>query len=325
MEVINTPLGGNTQKKFTKIPFKLILGVIILLILIITFFNSWYTVNDQQQAVVLTFGKVTGIEQAGMHFKFPNPIQSVIKVPVQKTQKLELGYREQGKGNYVAVDEESKMITGDFNIVKVDFFIEWKISDPQKYLFASMDPEKILRNSSLSAARSVVGSTSIDEVLTSGKLLIQNDIKEKLINLLELYDIGIQVLEVKIQDSEPPTQEVKQSFKNVENAKQSKETSINEANKYKNAELPKAQAEADRILRNAESQKETKINEAKGQVAKFQKMYEEYKNYKDITKTRLYLEAMEEILPGIQVYIEDDSGSIQKLVPLKPFSQEGGN
>ncbi|HHV29140.1 FtsH protease activity modulator HflK [Acetivibrio mesophilus] len=321
MEVINMKADYKRPKKP---PFKLIIGVIVAIVLVIVFFNSWYTVTDQQQAVVLTFGKVTNVEGAGIHFKFPYPIQSVIKVPVQMTQKLELGYRDQGNGKYSTVDEESKMITGDFNIVKIDFFIEWKVSDPKKYLFSSMDPKGILRNSSLSAARSVVGSTSIDDVLTSGKIAIENEIKEKLISSLDTYDIGIQVMDVKIQDSEPPTEEVKQAFKNVENAKQSKETAMNEANKYKNSELPKAQAEADRILRNAESAKQTKINEAKGEVAKFLKMYDEYKNFKDITKTRLYLETMEEILPGITVYIEDDSSGVQKIVPLKPFNSEGG-
>jgi membrane protease subunit HflK len=294
------------------------------IVLLIILFNSWYTVTDQQQAVVLTFGKFTSVEGAGIHFKLPDPIQSVIKVPVQMRQKLELGYRDQGKGNYISVDEEAKMITGDFNIVKIDFFIEWKISDPQKYLFNSIDPQKILRDSSLGAARSVVGSTLIDDVLTSGKITIENEIKDKLIQSLDAYDIGIQVLDVKIQDSEPPTEEVKQAFKDVENAKQSKETAMNEANKYKNSEIPKAQAEADRILRSAESAKQKKINEAKGEVVKFQKIFEEYRNYEGVTKTRLYLEAMEEILPGITVYIEDDSDGIQKIVPLKPFNSEGG-
>lgn len=321
MEVVNI----KPKKNPMKIPYKTIVLVIVILLILVVAVNSTYTVNDQQQAVVLTFGRLTSIEGAGMHFKLPDPIQSVIKVPVQKTQKLELGYREQGNGDYISIDEESKMITGDFNIIKIDFFIEWKISDPKKYLFAAVEPEKILRNSSLSAARTVVGSTTIDEVLTSGKVAIQSDIKEKLMESLEDYDIGVQVIDVKIQDSEPPTEEVKQAFKNVENSKQSKETALNEANKYKNSELPKAQAEYDKIIRNAESQRENKINEAKGQVVKFQKMYEEYKNYKDITKKRLYLEAMEEILPGITVYIEDDSGSIQKILPLKPFDDKGGN
>lgn len=321
MEVVDIKPKNNMPK----VPAKAILGVGMLLLLLIISFNSAYTVNDQQQAVVLTFGKATSVEGAGMHFKLPDPIQSVIKVPVQKTQKLELGYRSQGDGTYNPVEEESKMITGDFNIIKIDFFIEWKISDPTKYVFSAIDPEGILRNISLSSARTIVGSSTIDEVLTSGKVAMQSEIKEKIMNSLEAYDIGVQIINIKVQDSEPPTNEVKKSFENVENAKQSKETAINEANKYKNSELPKAQAQSDKIVRSAESKRETKINEAKGQVVKFQKMYEEYKNYKDITKKRLYLEAMEEILPGITVYIEDNSGQIQKILPLKPFDSKEGN
>lgn len=323
MEVVDI----KPKKKVPKLSFKAIIVGCVLLVILIISLNSWYTVTDQQQAVVLTFGKVTSIESAGMHFKLPDPIQSVIKVPVSRSQKLELGYREGKDGQYTVVDEESKMITGDFNIIRIDFYIEWKIADPKKYLFASVNPEGILRNTSLSAARSVVGSTTIDEALTTGKVAIQSAIKEELIKSLEEYDIGIHVIDVKIQDADSPNDEVKQAFKNVENAKQSKETAINEANKYKNSELPKAQAEADKIIRNAESQRETKINEAKGQVVKFQEMYEQYKNYKDITKKRMYLEAMEEILPGITVYIENKSGDIQKILPLKPFdsTNKGGN
>ncbi|NLD49533.1 MAG: FtsH protease activity modulator HflK [Clostridiaceae bacterium] len=317
MDVVNA-------RNVKKLPVKVIVGVVILIAAVVVFSNLWYTVYDQEQAVVLTFGEVTGIEGAGMHLKFPDPIQSVIKVPVQKRQQLTLGYRDKGNNQYESVDDEAKMITGDFNIVKIDFYIEWKISDPRKYLFEAKNPENILRNAGLSAARSVVGSSGIDEVLTSGKIAIQSEIKDKLIKNLEMYDIGVQLIDVKIQDSEAPTEQVKEAFRNVENAKQGMETAINEANQYKYSEIPKAEAEADRIVRNAESQKETRINDAKGQVAKFQKMYEEYKNYKDITKTRLYLEAMEEILPGVQVYVEDNSGSIQKLVPLKPFNSQGG-
>lgn len=323
MEVVDI----KPKKKMPKISSKAIIVACLILVVLIISLNSWYTVTDQQQAVVLTFGRVTSIESAGMHFKLPDPIQSVIKVPVQRTQKLELGYREGADGKYTTVDEESKMITGDYNIIRIDFFIEWKISDPKKYLFEAVRPEDILRNTTLSAARTVVGSATIDDVLTSGKVAIQGEIKEKLMQSLEAYDIGVQVIDVKIQDSEPPNDQVKQAFKNVENAKQSKETAINEANKYKNSELPKAQAESDKIIKTAESQKEKKINEAKGQVVKFQEMYNEYKNYKEITKKRLYLEAMEEILPGITVYIEQKSGDIQKIVPLKPFdsTNKGGN
>ncbi len=308
-----------TLPRFFKKSFFLVIGIILVILIALT---STYTVSEQEQAVVTTFGKVTSVEGAGFHFKLPYPIQEVRKVPVNLTQKLELGYREDARGEVKSVTEESKMITGDFNIVNVDFFIEWKISDPVKYLFASANPESILKNSSLSAARAVVGSSTIDEVLTTGKVEIQSEIKERLLESMEFYDIGIQVLDVKIQDSEPPNEQVKEAFQNVENAKQSKETAINEANKYRNSEIPKAQAEADRIIRNGESYKETRINEAKGQVAKFEKMYEEYKNYKDITKTRLYLEAMEEILPGIEVYIDYGNGNIEKILPLKPFNSD---
>ncbi|TYQ18277.1 UNVERIFIED_CONTAM: membrane protease subunit HflK [Acetivibrio alkalicellulosi] len=320
MEVIKPSFGGNDKIKIPKNTIGIVFGVLGLVVLVYILLNSWYTVNDQQQAVVLTFGKVTSVEGAGIHFKFPYPIQTVEKVPVHMTQKLELGYREHSKGNYVTVEEESKMITGDFNFVNIDFFIEWKVSDPKKYLFTSLDPQSILKKTSLSAVRSVVGASTIDEVLTSGKIVIENEIKDEVISKLDAYDIGIQVLEIKIQDSEAPTDEVRQAFKDVENAKQSKETAINEATRYRNSELPKAQAEADRIIRNAESLKQQRINEATGEVAKFLIMHEEYKNFKDITRTRIYLEAMEEILPKIEVYIENDSGSIQKHVPLRPFN-----
>jgi modulator of FtsH protease HflK len=311
----NSPKAGSgTLKKLIPIAVGLILVLFLLS-------SSGYTVNDQQQAVVTTFGKVTAIEGAGFHFKLPYPVQKVAKIPVNQTQKLELGYRQNSQGMTEGVEEESKMITGDFNIVNIDFFIEWKISDPVKFLFASINPQSILKNSSLSAARAIVGSSTIDDVLTSGKIAIQGAIKERLIESMEFYDIGVQILDVKIQDSEPPNDDVKQAFQNVESAKQSKETAMNEANKYRNSELPKAQAEADKIMRDSESYKERRINEATGQVAKFQKMFEEYQNNKEITRTRMYLEAMEEILPGIDVYIDDGTGSIQKMLPLKPFNQ----
>lgn len=324
MEVVKDLFpNGKPPKAGPGILKRLIPVAVVLIIGLFLLSSAGYTVNDQQQAVVTTFGKVTAIEGAGFHFKLPYPVQNVIKIPVNQTQKLELGYRQNSQGVTESVEEESKMITGDFNIVNIDFFIEWKISDPVKYLFSSVNPKGILKNSSLSAARSIVGASTIDDVLTSGKIAIQSAIKERLIESMEFYDIGIQILDVKIQDSEPPNDEVKQSFQNVESAKQSKETAVNEANKFRNSELPKAQAEADKIVRDAESYKEMRINEAKGQVAKFQKMFQEYQNNKEITRTRLYLEAMEEILPGIDVYIDDGKGSTQKMLPLKPFTQDG--
>jgi len=164
--------------------------------------------------------------------------------------------------------------------------------------------------------------------LTTEKSIIQSEIKEKIITKLQNYDLGVQILDVKIQDSEPPTADVIKAFKEVETAKQEKETRINEALAYKNKTLPAAESQADKLIREAESYKESKINEAKGEVARFNAMYTEYAKNKEITRTRMYLETIEDILPGITVYVDSSEGGVQKLLPLKSFSQpavtEGG-
>ncbi len=278
--------------------------------------------------MVTTLGKVTGVESAGLHFKLPYPIQGVTKVEVNKTQKLQIGYlsdNEYESYSATSIADEAKMITGDFNIVNIDFFIEWKISDPVKYLFNSDEPAKILKMISQSSARSVIGSKDVDGVLTTEKSIIQAEIKEKIVNKLENYDLGIQLLDVKIQDSQPPTEEVIQAFKEVETAKQEKETRINEALAYKNKTLPEAESKSDKLIREAESYRESKINEAKGDVARFNAMYEQYAKNKDITRTRMYLETMEEILPGVKVYVDSSEGGVQKLLPLDSFNTESGN
>jgi len=305
------------------------LKVVLLLPLLIAalygIMSCQYTVEETEQAVVTTLGKVTSVESAGLHFKLPSPIQNVTKVAVNKTQKLQMGY-----SNDSTVAEEAKMITGDFNIVNIDFFIEWKISDPVKFIYNSDEPAKILKMIAQSSARSIIGSKNVDGVLTTEKSIIQAEIKEKIINKLNNYDLGVQILDVKIQDSEPPTSDVVRAFKEVETAKQEKETRINEALAYKNKTIPAAESEADKLIREAESFKESKINEARGEVARFNSMYTEYAKNKDITRTRMYLETIEEILPGITVYIDSSEGGVQKLLPIKSFSNPetsngGGN
>lgn len=299
-------------------------GLIILPLLIIiggVILSSQYTVEETEQAVLTTLGKVTSVETAGLHFKLPYPIQSVTKVEVNRTQKLQIGYTGANEQNNAAVAAEAKMITGDFNIVNIDFFIEWKISDPVKFLYKSDNPSQILKMIAQSSARSIIGSKDVDGVLTTEKSIIQAEIKEKMINKLENYDLGVQVLDVKIQDSEPPTSDVIRAFKEVETAKQEKETRINEALAYKNKTLPAAESQADKLVREAESFKESKINEATGDVAKFNSMYTEYAKNKDITRTRMYLEVIEEVLPGITVYIDSSQGGVQKLLPLKGFTE----
>jgi membrane protease subunit HflK len=219
------------------------------------------------------------------------------------------------------------MITGDYNIVNVDFFIEYKISDPVRYLYASDDPTEILRNLIQSQVRNVVGSSAVDSVLTDGKENIQMQVKALVTEILNEYDIGLTVVDIKIQDAEPPTQDVIEAFKAVETAKQKAETVVNDAKAYQNAKLPDAQAQADKLIQNAEYLKQKRINEAVEQVAMFEAMYEEYARNPEITRSRMYYEAIQEILPGVKVYIDTSgSGSVDMMLPLESFvPNNGGN
>lgn len=297
---------------------------VLFAIVIVFGLTCYYTVDDKQQAVVTTFGKVTDITDAGVHLKLPFGIQQVEKVDVNVYQKITLGYNPVDSG-YTVDDRESAMITGDYNIVNVDFFVEYKISDPVQYLYSSNDPEAILRNLVQSQVRNVVGSSTVDSVLTDGKENIQMQVRTLVTDILSQYDIGLSLVDVKIQDAEPPTQEVIEAFKNVETAKQQAETVINDAKAYKNAQLPQAQAKADKLIQNAQYLKEKRINEATEQVAMFNAMYQEYALNPQVTKSRMYYEAISQIMPGVKLYINTSSGSdVQMLLPLEDLVSEGG-
>jgi len=323
----NAPKSPKMPKEF-KVP-KVKPGIFIVLAvvaaLLFASLSCFYTVDDKQQAVVTTFGKVTDITDAGFHFKLPFGIQKVEKVNVNVYQHIELGYRS---GSSDTIVDEASMITGDYNIVNVDFFVEYKISDPVRYLYASDDPTEILRNLIQSQVRNVVGSSTVDSVLTDGKENIQMQVKTLVTEILQEYDIGLSLVDVKIQDSEPPTQDVVEAFKAVETAKQQAETVVNDAKAYQNAKLPDAQAQADKLIQNAEYLKQKRINEATEQVAMFNAMYAEYARNPQITRSRMYYEAIQEILPGVRVYIDTaGSGNIDMMLPLESFvpNTNGGN
>ena len=285
--------------------------------------TCFYTVDDKQQAVVTTFGRVTDVTDAGVHLKLPFGIQEVDKVDVNVYQKIELGYSSEG---YMDASE-SAMITGDYNIVNVDFFVEYKISDPVAYLYSSNDPEMILKNLIQSQVRNVVGSSAVDSVLTDGKENIQMQVKDLVAEILTEYEIGLTLVDVKIQDAEPPTSDVIEAFKAVETAKQRAETVVNDAKAYQNAQLPLAQAEADKLIQNAEYLKQKRINEAHEQVAMFTAMYEEYEKNPEITRSRMYYEAIQEILPDVKLYVNTSAGGddVQMLLPLESLVSNGGN
>lgn len=298
-----------------------ILPVILLLGALALLRSGVYTVKESEQGVVQTFGKYSKTVEAGLHVKLPWPIQTVTFLPVQRTQKIELGYYQDSQGKYHSEPDESMMITGDMNVVNIDFFVEWKISDPVKFLFVSNDPTMILRDMLMSSVRSVVGMKKIDDTLTTGKVEIQSEVQELLMSKLEANDIGVHIIDVKINDSEPPTEEVARAFRDVETAKQEKDTAINEAEEYRNSLLPRADAVADKLLRKAEAKKETRINEANGLRDRYLSIFSEYDRFPGLTRKRMYLEVIRKTLPEVKVIFDDGSG-VQSFLPLKEMTDD---
>lgn len=292
---------------------KVMIACVVIMAAAVVAMNSTYQIREQEQVVLTTLGKAQAVTEPGLHFKIPF-IQNIQKVNTT-IQGLSIGYDETTNET---ITSEAVMITSDYNFIDVDFFIEYKVSDPVKAVYASSEPIKILKNLAQSSIRNVIGSYDVDSVLTTGKNEIQASIREVLSKQLEKHDIGLTLVNVTIQDSEPPTAEIMEAFKNVETAKQGKETAINNANKYKNEKLPTAEAEADKIIKEAEAYKQERINEATGQVARFNAMYEEYIKNPTVTKQRMFYEAMEEVLPDLELII-DSSNGVQKILPLDSF------
>lgn len=308
--------GGKSSPPQKKKPIGKIIGIISLaIVVLILVLNSTYEIKEQEQAVLITLGTPQAVTDPGLHFKIPF-IQQVRKVNTT-IQGLAIGYTL-GSEDYN--EDESLMITSDFNFIDVDFYVEYRYSDPVKALYASKDPLGILKNTSQSCIRTVIGSYSVDDVLTTGKNEIQAAIKEMILERLEKQDIGIQLVNITIQDSEPPTTEVMEAFKAVETAKQGKETALNNANKYRNEQLPSAQAQADGIIKEAEARKTERINEATAQVSRFNAMYEEYIKNPVVTRQRMFYEAMEDVLPGLKVIIEGSGSNMQTIYPLDSFT-----
>lgn len=296
---------------------KIVTIVVLVIAVLVLAFNCTYEIKEQEQAVLITLGKASAVTEPGLHFKIPF-IQKVKKVNTT-IQGFAIGYN---KNTNEVIEDESLMITSDFNFIDVDFYVEYRYSDPIKAVYASKQPLDILKTISQSCIRTVIGSYNVDDVLTTGKSEIQSSIKEMILKRLEEHDIGVQLVNITIQDSEPPTARVMEAFKAVETAKQGKETALNNANKYRNEQLPSAQAKADGILKDAEAKKTERINEATAQVERFNAMYAEYIKNAAVTKERMFFETMEEILPDLKVIIESPSGEMQTIYPVEPFNTQ---
>lgn len=304
-------------KKIKRILRKSGIAAVLAVAIPVIGFGSVYNIQEQEQAVLTTMGNAKSVTEPGLHFKIPF-VQKVRKVNTT-IQGFAVGY---DLNDNESKEEDSLMITRDYNFVNVDFFVEYKVSDPVKAVYASEDPLLILQNITKSCIRTVIGSYDVDSVLTTGKNEIQSKVKQMIVDKLQQHDVGLTVVNATIQDAEPPTTEVMEAFKAVETAKQGKETSINNANKYRNEKLPDATAQTDKILQEAESTKAQRINEANAEVAKFNAMYQEYMKNPEVTRKRMFYETMEDVLPHMKVII-DGTNKTSTILPLDSFI--GGN
>jgi membrane protease subunit HflK len=300
--------------------YRAVIAIAIIIVVAVIGYQGIYTVTEQQNAVVTTFGAYNrndGLKESGIHFKIPF-IQQVHLVDTT-IRGMEFGYSS-ASGQYRQNEHESLMITANFNFVNIDFYVQWQVVDPVKFLFASEDPELLLRNILQAEARSVVSQHQVDEVLTTQKIKIQLEIlanvRERLDNLVE-HNIGIYVHSVAIQDAAPPTEEVTAAFRNVENARQQFNTIENEANTYEQKILNAAKALADFIEREAEAEYASRVNDARGQADRFDAMYEQYILQPDITMTRMFLETMEDVLPGVSLFV-DGGGDLLRFLDITP-------
>jgi modulator of FtsH protease HflK len=299
----------------------IVAAIFLIIILALVVFTSWYTVDESEQAVILTLGDAKeGTSEPGLHFKMPWPIQQVEKLS-KETYSLQFGYT-QTEEEVQEFPDETKMITGDENIVLADLVVQWKITEPTKFLYNSEDPEEVLYDATSASLRSIIGSSKIDDALTSGKAEIEASVRDLLSSLVEKYDIGISILAVKLQDVELPNDEVRKAFTDVTDAREMMNTKINEARKYENQRKNEAEGEKEAIIFNAQGDQAARIEKARGDVAVFNSLYNEYRTNPSITQNRLIIETIEEVLPNAQVYIMNDDGNTLKYFPLRPLETQ---
>lgn len=291
------------------------LGVVALWLL-----SGIYIVNPDEEGVVLRFGKYDRTEGSGPHYAWPAPIESVYKPQVTQVLRSEVGFRSVGQsatfqqGQVRTVSEEASMLTGDENIVNVQFSVQYKIGDPVQYLFNVSAPTALVRNAAEAAMREVIGNSQIDSAITDGKLKIQSEATQLLQTILDRYGAGIQVLAVQLQDVHPP-QEVIDAFKDVASAREDKSRIINEAEAYRNELLPKARGQSAAMLNEAESYHALRVRNAEGETARFDALSAEHSKAPKVTEQRLYYEAMEDILAGAEEKVLMDGPAASRALP----------
>jgi membrane protease subunit HflK len=311
--------------KFNWLWLKWIIPAVVLL----WFLSGIYIVRPDEQGVVRMFGKAVRVTQPGPHYHLPNPIEKVDKVKVKKVRRIEIGYRTVSTGmpaRYMFMPEESLMLTGDEQIVDAQIIVQYQVRDPEKFLFNVRGlerPQGALMDAAEVALRQVVGQRPIDHVLITEKLQVEIDIRELLQRIIDNYSSGIKVIEVKLQTVRPP-KEVAAAFSDVVSAKEDKDTLVKEADGYREDILPKARGKAEAVIRAAEAYKAERVKRAQGDADRFLTVLKEYRNAKDVTRKRLYLETMERILPGIRKFVidPDAGGSLLQFLPLEKGAEK---
>jgi len=311
----NNPWGDEKfELKLPKFKYKgTILTVIGLLLIVVWFLSGVFIVKPNEQAVVKRFGKIIKIVGPGPHYHLPYPIETVDKAEVTKVHRIEIGFRNLRNGGYKTVKEESLMLTGDENIVNIDFIVQYKIYDISKYLYNVIDVPKTIKDAAEATIREVAGKENIDEILTTGKNRIQIETQKILQRILDDYQTGVKIVAVQLQDVEPPDPVIKY-FKDVASAREDKNRFINEAEAYANEIIPKARAKAASMILEAEAYQKERIEKAKGDAYRFLETLKSYKTAPEITKKRLYFDTLEKILQKSEKYIFD--ADFKNLTPL---------
>lgn len=322
------PSGGQTPK----IPFGLIGLGIGALILLWGVSSVFFTVQPEERGVVKRFGEVVKIADPGLHFKLPFGVDTVQLVATERVLKQEFGFRTEGGSANMPTQydsrefpDESLMLSGDLNIIDVEWVVQYRIADPMKYIYSMREPTRTLRDISESVMRRAVGNRLGSEVLTTARVEISNLVRDETQTAMERYDTGIHIVTVELQDVVPP-RAVQPAFNEVNEARQERERMINEAQKQANQQIPLARGQANRAIAEAEGYATERVNQAQGETARFKSILTEYRGAPEVTRTRMYLEAMNEMLPkiGSVVVVQDGQMSPLPLLNLRDAKPAAG-
>jgi len=296
-------------------PF-LLVGLVILGLIA---YSSFFRVNVNEQGIVLRFGELVRTVEPGLHMKFPYPIETVFTPAVTDITTVDIGMRLAG-ASPVAVPEESLMLTGDENIVDIAFSVQWRINSAHSYLFNVEDPDRAVRAVAESMMREAVGESEIEVLQTVGRSEVQNKVRAGLQSTLDSYGAGIEITEVRLQKVDPPGQ-VLDAFRDVQAARADQERLRNQAQTYANTVIPRARGEAAQITQAAEAYREQTVAEAQGEAGRFVSIYEEYRKATNVTRQRMYIETMQEVLGGMNKIVMDSAQGGQNVLPYLPLNE----